>query len=363
MNPLRSEGWSVQPSFVPNGPTTPVALLIDDSGLTQLAGEPPVAWQTSWEELSGIQLMRFKRGMALFATAAGVRYCWRRRDLDGYDQLGDVVRAHGGQVAYRRRRTATLVVVIVVLLASVAGGIGAFFARGSSGSRELADARAVNLTLKDLPSGFSATSESVLSDLFSPSTQVVTSAPTTALPADSLWYQIAAKFQRCMGVTDAKDRVYGAAGQMPDYQVSSKIFTSTSMDGVEVATTTQHYATAGMVHHDLAEMSQVKFAACFAATNAALILSSYGGGVASVPAGTAFQLATFAHGWSRAGVETLSLPGVPGPLHLVMVVLASGHYEVTMGAIVASLPETKLLLANLTNTLLSRITSTSSSAA
>jgi hypothetical protein len=363
VNPLRSEGWTVQPSFVPNGPTSPVTLLIDDTGLTQLAGEPAVAWQTPWEELSNIQLMRLNRGMALFATAAGVRYCWRRRDLAGYDQLSDVVRAHLGQVTYRRRRSATLAVVIVVLLASVAGGIGAFFARGSSGSRELADARAVNLTLKDLPGGFSATGESVLSDLFSPSTQVITSAPTTALPAASLWYQIAAKFQHCMGVSNAKDRVYGAAGQMPDYQVSSKIFTSTSMDGVEVASTTQYYATTTMVKHDLAEMSRSKFGACFAATNAALILSSYGGGVASVPVGTDLQLATFVHGWTRAGVETLSLPGVQGPLHLVMVVVASGHYEVTMGAIVASLPKTRLFLANLTNTLLSRITSTSSSAA
>jgi hypothetical protein len=363
MNPVRSEGWSVHPSFVPNGPTTPVTLLIDDTGLTQLAGEPPVAWQTPWAELSNIQLRRFKRGMALFATAGGVRYCWRRRDLDDYDLLGNVVRARGGQVTFKRRRTATLVVVIVVLLASVAGGIGAFFARGSSGSRELADARAVNLTLKDLPSGFSVAGQSVLSDLFSRSTQVVTSAPTTALPANSLWDQIAAKFQGCMGVSSAKDRVYGSAGQMPDYQVSSEIFGSTSLEGVEVASTTQYYASTTMVSHDLTEMSQSQFGACFASTNAALILSSYGGGVASVPAGTNWRPVTFVRGWSRAGVENLSLPGVPGPLHLVMVVVASGHYEVTMGAIVASLPKTKLLLANLTNTLLSRISSTSSSAA
>jgi hypothetical protein len=82
-----------------------------------------------------------------------------------------------------------------------------------------------------------------------------------------------------------------------------------------------------------------------------------------VPVGTNWRPVTFAHGWSRAGVETFSLPGVPGPLHLVMVVLASGHFEVTMGAIVASLPKTRLLLANLTTTLLSRITSTSSAAA
>lgn len=360
---MRSEGWSVQPSFAPHAATAPVTLLIDDTGLTQLAGESPVAWQTPWAEFSSIQLTRFARGMVLLATAGGVRYCWRRRDLDDYDHLGEIVRAHGGQVVSKQRRIGTLVVVIAVLFASVAGGIGAFFARGTSTSPELTDARAVNLTLKDMPIGFSVASQSVLADLFSPSTQVVTSAPTTSLPINSLWSKISAKFDSCMGVPNAKDRVYGAAGQMPDYQVSSPIFNSTSMGGVEVASTTQYYATTTMVTRDLAEMSQKKFGACFASTNAALILSAYSGGVSSVPAATNWQPMTFVHGWSRAGVENLHIPGVPGPLHLVMVALASGHYEVTMGAIVASLAQTKLFLADLASTLLSRITSTGSSAA
>jgi len=75
--PLRSDGWSVRPSFVPHGAVTPVTLLADENALTQLAGVPTVAWQTPWSELSNIQFVRFARGMALFATAAGVRYCWR----------------------------------------------------------------------------------------------------------------------------------------------------------------------------------------------------------------------------------------------------------------------------------------------
>ena len=72
-SPLRSEGWSVRPSFVSNGPTSPVTLLSDDAGLTQLAGEPMVAWQTPWSELTNLQLLRFAKGMALFATVGGVR--------------------------------------------------------------------------------------------------------------------------------------------------------------------------------------------------------------------------------------------------------------------------------------------------
>jgi len=38
MSLLRSEDWSVKPSFVPNGPTSPVVLLIDDTTLTPARG-------------------------------------------------------------------------------------------------------------------------------------------------------------------------------------------------------------------------------------------------------------------------------------------------------------------------------------
>ena len=78
---LRSQGWVVRPSFVVNGPTSPVTLLSDETSLTQLAGEPAVAWQTPWSEFTNVVLVRFSHSMALFATTNGVRYCWRKHDL------------------------------------------------------------------------------------------------------------------------------------------------------------------------------------------------------------------------------------------------------------------------------------------
>lgn len=359
---LRSEGWSVQPSFVANGPTRPVTLLGDEHGLTQLAGEPPVAWQTPWDQLANLQLVRSSQGLALFATVGDVRYCWRTRESSDYEALSALVSAHGGNVVRRKRRAGVLVVVIVVLLASLAGGIGAWFARGSNGAQELTDARAVNLSLKDLPSAWSLTTTSVLSYLFGPDTQVLTSTSTTAPRASSLWAHVTKQFQTCMGVSNAKDRVYGAAGQMPDYQVSSKIFGSPSFRGMEMATTSQYYATTTMVRRDTKEMSSAKFGGCFVSANAALILSAYGGATPSVVAGVAWQPITYVHGWSRGGVATINLPGVANSLHLVMVEVASGRYEVTLGAIVASWSAAKLFLANVVNTLLSRMTSGTSAA-
>ena len=366
MSALRSAGWSVRPSFAPHGPTDHVTLLADDDGLTQLAGMPTVAWQTPWSEVTDLELVRVRTGMALFATIAGVRYCWRTRSLDDFEAWRDVVLVRGGAVARRARRVGVLSLIVVVLLASFAGAIAAFFSGTSAANQELADARAVNLTLKDLPSGWTTTSASALGYLFGSANQVVTSttAPstTTTLSPTSIWVKASSQFQRCMNVTAAADRVYGRAGQMPDYQVSSKYFTSPSSAFIQVASITQYYATTTMVRRDKAEMSSPKFGGCFVASNASLLLSASSGATSTVATGERWQPSTFVSGWSRGGVVLLARSATISSLHLVMVVVASGHYEVTMGALVSSWPGSKFFLNGLVNTLLSRVTSTSSSA-
>ncbi|HEY1763187.1 MAG TPA: hypothetical protein VGG17_11405, partial [Acidimicrobiales bacterium] len=276
MTNIRSEDWAVRPSFVPNGPTSPVVLLTDDTGLTQLAGIPAVAWQTPWSEITNMELVRLHHQMALFATIGDVRYCWRNREITDFDAMRTVVLEHGGVISQRRRRAGIFAVVAVVVIASFAGGIAAWFNRGSGGSQQLADARAVNLTVKDLPEGWTKTSETALSYLVPPSNQVFTSTTTTAPTKPNTGFEAAAKlFQTCVGVPNARDRVYGAAGQQPNYQVSSPIFVTNSLDGIEVASTTQYYQTTTMVNKDRAEMSKANFGTCFAESSAALILSGY----------------------------------------------------------------------------------------
>jgi hypothetical protein len=169
----------VRPSFVPNGPTSPVVLLTDDFGLTQLAGIPAVAWQTPWSEITNLELVRFTHQMALFGTVSGVRYCWRHCELNDFENVRTVVLEHGGTVTHRKRRAGVLAIVAVVVLASLAGGIASWL-NGGSGANELADAKAVNLTLKDLPSSWYPTGNSVLNNLVPPANQVFTSTTTTA---------------------------------------------------------------------------------------------------------------------------------------------------------------------------------------
>ncbi len=368
---LRSDGWSVRPSFVPNGATAPVTLLCDELGLTQLAGEPPVAWQTPWTEMTNLQLVRFAGGVALIATVDGVRYCWRKRERHDYESWRELVVAHGGSVERRRRRAGVAVVAVVVLAASLAGGLGAVLNRATSGAGEIAAASAVNLTAKDLPTDWTPTTTqgcsigSALSCLFPSSTAVITST-TGASPvpkATSLFARVSAIFQRCLGVTPASDRVYGAAGQQPDYQVTSPVFGSASFGGIQVAATTQYYRATSMVRRDTAEMSRPNFGPCFVTSQDALLRGAAGKALPRANVATDWRPVTFVGGWSRGAVASITLPGVVGPLYLVEAVTTAGHFESTLGALVAKWPASRTFLNSLVGVLLSRMTSGSSAPA
>ncbi len=361
MTALRSPGWTVRPSFVPHGATNDVTLVADDRALTQLTGVPDVAWQTPWEELTQVHLVRLRRGMALFATAAGVRYCWRTNDLSDYEAWREIVSAHGGVVARRPRRVGALVVVIVVLLASFAGGIAAFFTSSPAPSHELSAVRGVNLRLDDLPLGWSITAQSYLAAIFTPPGKVVhsTSVTVTTAAPKSQWGQLSALFQGCLGVSGARDRMFGAAGQAPDYQLTSSIFRSNSFDGIDLASTTQYYRTTTMVRRDVAEMSEPRFGSCVAAVNKAFILTAVNRKVPLVSPGNAWHPVTFVHGFARGGEIQLNIPGVSTPVHLVVVIVAKGHFETTLGALVVQWPQSEKFLASVVNTVLGRESSSS----
>jgi hypothetical protein len=362
---MRSEGWSVRPSFVPHGAVAPVTLLMDDDALTQLAGDPSVAWQTPWSELSNVQIVRFTRSLALFATAAGVRYCWRNPSRADFETLRTIVVAHGGVVARHRRRAGLYSVAVVVLIAALAGAIGSWIFHSSSSASEIADARHVNLTLKDLPTGwFLAPSlgATPLTDGFpTPGSVDNLTIPTkkTKTKTAPVLTKIFKDFAGCLGVTPARDRVYGAAGQQPNYQVTSRVFASTSFGGIEALSTTQYYRTTTMVHRDTLEMTRKNFGSCFVTSNVAIDRALNNMKLPTTDVGENFRPETFLRGWSRGGEAVLSLPNA-GSSHLVLIEITSGHYEVTLGVLVDKWPSSQSFVSNLTSTLLSRMVSSTS---
>jgi hypothetical protein len=364
MTSLRSEDWSVRPSFVPHGPTSPVTLLADESGLTQLAGIPPVAWQTPWGELSNLELVRFSHQMALFGTVGGVRYCWRQRSLYDFEAIRSLVLEHGGSVIHRRRRAGVIVVVAVVLLATLAGGIASWVNHPNLGAQELADAKAVNLTLKDLPSSWYVSSGSVLQELTGPSNKVYTSTTVTTVPAkNSAFTKAATLFQSCLGVTNKDDRVYGAAGQEADYQVSSPVFDTNALGGIELVSTSQYYRTTTMVSRDTKEMSKKNFGSCLTTSSGNLLLAGTGVSGTVTAKASNWQPTTFTKGWTRGGEVPFSVPGIVSKLDLVEVVITHGHYEITLVALVGSFTKSESFLSSVVNTLLSRTENTTSTAA
>jgi hypothetical protein len=226
----------------------------------------------------------------------------------------------------------------------------------------------VNLTLRDLPTGWfvsPAPNASLLSDLFPPAgtLQRPSATPTTLPKKNSIWAKVSNVFQHCLGVSARHDRVYGLAGQQPEYQVSSKIFDSPSFGGIEVVSTTQYYRTTTMVHRDTVEMSRPNFGSCFATSNVALVRAVYRAAVPTTDIGMSYRPTTFLHGWTRGGEAILTMPSVAERPHLIVVMITNGHYEVTLGAITNKWPQATSFVSNLTSTLLSRMVSPTSNPA
>ncbi len=366
MSALRSDGWSVRPSFSPHGPTEPVTLLMDEAGMTQLAGSPAVAWQIPWSEVGHLRLLRRGRRLVIVAVISQVMYQWRRSEplsRDQIDELTTVLNAHGARQTPRSRRSRALAVVAVVTAASLLGYVGGLLASSSTPS-VLRQLKTVNLSARDVAGTWASTnlsSASALSFVMPAPGQVLTNNPSTTLPAQDSSFTLSANhFQRCLGVSNVDDRVYGLAGQVATYQVSSPIFSTSTVGGVQVQSTAQYYDSTLSVAADVAEMSRASFGRCFDESNADMLVGRAMSSTPNFTNGENLSVPTFAKGWVRGGAVSVSLP-VIGIAHasLVVIVEASGHYEVTLAALVANLSQARSTIDNLANSLLVHITSSS----
>ncbi len=355
MTPLHSEGWTVRPSVTPGGPTSPVTLVADDEGLTQVVGIHPETFETPWAVVADLRLTRRGRRLTLEAHVGERDVRWRRRDLDDFEEWREVVLAHGGLVRRRPARVGVVAVAAAVVLASLGGVLAAVLGGRVNPKVERRDATNANLTLADLPAGWGTTAGGYLAYLVPPAGEVVTSTSSTVAGTDVVGEAVASLFQRCLGVSNAADRVFGEAGQLPDYQVSSAVFHVTTPYETEVATTSQYYRTTSMVSRDVAEMSRHGFGACFAQANATALLYNYASDTTPPSGAQSWTPVTYARGWARGGVVPVDLPGVEGNYSLAVAVVASGHYEVTLTALVPSWPAAQPLLNRLVGTLKSRL--------
>lgn len=368
MSALRSEGWVVRPSFAPHGPTAPVSLLFDEAGITQLAGNPAVAWQTPWSEITHVRLVRRRINVTIVAVIANVAYQWRRSapaSRAHLDELAAMLATHGGSEMPRSRRRRALVVAVLVSLAAFAGYFGALAAPSSTPSA-LRALEGVNLSARDVSGTWSSSNAASVSELntfLPPPGEVLYNAPTTSTTMglrDVAFAAAASHFQRCVGVSNARDRVYGLAGQSATYQVSSPVFSSSDFGGIQVESSAQYYDSPQSVAADVVEMSRPSFGRCFANSTADLMIGHSSSVTPDLTNGRSFATPTFVRGWVRGGSAAVTLPAVGiTRATLVVIVEAAGHFEVTLSALVVNLPAAFQTLDDLANELLLRVTSTS----
>jgi hypothetical protein len=333
--------------------------LVDEHSLTQLAGPDNVAWQVPWSELHNLRLVQSLVGTTLIADADNRRFVWRTWRRREFSTVAPYVQASGGWVQ-RMPQPWTIVAVAFVTVLSFVGYFGALSHR-SSGSATAKRLAAININFTDLPGSWTTGVASVLGEVVGPPGTVVTnfSTTTTAPSSTSLYEQVVSSFQHCMGVSNARDRMYGAAGQLPSVAVASKVFTSTVDSGVQVASYAQYYPSTRSVAKDTKEMTSPKFGACFADANANFIEAGALSRPATVNTGVALSVATFARGFRVAGDTTLTGVSFGGGLEqqqrLLVAVATRGHYEVTIFELCATWPQPLSLFRGLVNNVVSRL--------
>ena len=197
--------------------------------------------------------------MALFATVAGVRYCWRHRELADFEDLRAVVLAHGGVVrrpasARRRRRRG----------GRRAGGVPRRGASLPGSTTRVAHAELERREVRQ-PDPEGPAERVVRGERGGVSNLVAAGQPIYHLDHDD---DADERHRFSQGRDALPDlprghrpgrsglRPGGPAARLPG---PSKILETNSLGGVELASTTQYYATATMVKKDTAEMSQPNF--------------------------------------------------------------------------------------------------------
>jgi hypothetical protein len=194
-------------------------------------------------------------------------------------------------------------------------------------SQASAVAGALGLTLGELPSGW-------LSVPGASPIAALTGSGGSGAPSDSQRRQnqaIVAHFQACIGLSNARDRTFGAAGILPLVQVPSpSFFSRASIHAYEAGTATQYYTDPSNVAKDQAQMAILNYPVCLDQAIARMFVL----GTVNNPA----TLAVPAHSvaihagegvFVRSATAKLSIPNgsTKIPLWIGVTLIIQGHIE------------------------------------
>ena len=318
-------------------------LIIDEGGLSLSGGSPIAAWQIPYQALSGTTLERQRLQVVLGAWVSGahLRLLFDPVRLKGgsLEELEAMLAGFDGRAprgVRSKRPKGWLVAGLGAVLVALALALTLVFS--SSGSTptpptisgaERAATQARNLVVVDLPSGWSADSPSTAPLAGLMGINAGTTAPTAADKSASK--AIEAKYEACMGTTDASDRVFGHAGVKPALQLPSEPIGLVAHGSFfEVGTATQRYASESQVSDDLVQLRSKKFPACFAA---ALGRLASGAKPTDAVTTTEQQLPRTLGVFTTGANVLIKIPDGSGgatPAELGVTLLVQGEYEQTL---------------------------------
>ena len=320
-----------------------VTLRVNPSGITLLGGEPPTAWQIPFAAVSEPRCRAHRDELEVAGWVAGtllmITFPVAAAEGIGAEGVDALLARSCGRLDEspsdrRPRRRWVLLAIAVVALAGAAAVMASQLvtdhARRSAAADRVA-AAAMNLRGRDLPSGWAPDhlSTSPLGGFLQTGgsgTQTAAQKRVSAI--------VIAGYQHCMGISNARDRVFGAAGITPPVEVGGIPYAMVQSAAVtEVGTVTQRYASASDVAADRVQISSSAFPTCFA--EALGRLATAGGDEAKARASlpVSRQVLRQPLGATVTGADvTIPVAGLTGPssAQLGITVLLSGNFEQTL---------------------------------
>jgi len=327
-----------------------LAVMIDTQSITLTGGEPASTWQIPYVALHGAKVNNIGEYLEVMGWVAGTHLVLTIPvvSLSG-GGVADVismvtpdaerdVSLHTATPRWSKRKKVgglALLAVVVTALSAVTVGVWGNVKNTSTSTSSTQpqqdQAASKNLQFHDVPAGWGKDSPatSPLSGLMGTGG---TSKPT---PEQTKTYnQVVANFQSCMGVSNAKDRMFGKAGVAPTVQVPSAPYgTVIAGNLVEVGSVTQYYESPANVQADLAEIKNSKFASCFAQTMARFEITGADATQAGATIPVTVEKPRTELGVYIAGATaSLQFPSTSGtvPIEIGTSILVSGHYEQTV---------------------------------
>ena len=333
---------------------TDLAFSLDAQGITLSGGDPLLAWQLPYRALIGARAVLVGFYVELSGWVSGRPFLLTipTENLGGGtpqeliallspvspSPTTTMMSGHSDGLLTARltmkRKSKALIASAVLTVAVVVALVLALILQSSPGngpsttSQAHALAASMNLTINDFHSTWQAENPATapLSGLLGTGT-----ASKETPKQKKIYDEVVHAYQTCVGLSNAKDRMFGTAGVAPIAQVPSNPYGSVENGNLaEAGSVTQYYASTQDVQSDLAQMKRPQFARCLSEVMARFTIAFVSPSSITTPWPTVVTKSSTQLGVFVTGAATIiNYPTTTGttPIEIGVTSLIYGHYE------------------------------------